>query len=489
MSTSSKNQTFRNPRVLILLVIAVAILGLFVLRLWDVQIVRGAYFRKAAVNNSLQLQAIDAPRGIIYDRNGVPLVHNGPNYEIQIVPAYLPDGPAAEMKVFQRLADLLNMQVESQPLQTSVVLPMGHGTISMIEGMHFMIDRLTEKIDVMDKGVKNIVDQVRNLQPYTPVTIKAGVDREVAMHIAEETATLPGVRVNAASAREYISGTVTSQILGYLRRISQDDLATLPPNVYEPSTDRIGAVGIEGQFEDMLRGQKGQRYVEEDVLGREIQVVGQTVPAVPGNSVYLTLDFDLQKVTQQALQDEITYLNDYAGHTVTQLGAAIALNPKTGEILSMVSLPTYDNNIFSQPFIKTADLKAITDNPYLPQINHAFQSAFPPGSTFKIVVASGALQEGVLTPRTTIFDPGSISIPDQYFPDDARRAQKFVCWLPTGHGDENVVQALAHSCDVFFYEVGVDTMSKANRNSMGWGSTSCRSMPSCSAMVRLRASI
>ncbi|HEY4721515.1 MAG TPA: penicillin-binding transpeptidase domain-containing protein, partial [Anaerolineae bacterium] len=128
--------------------------------------------------------------------------------------------------------------------------------------------------------------------------------------------------------------------------------------------------------------------------------------------------------------------------------------PKTGEILAMVSLPTYDNNIFSRPFIKTADLKAITDDPYLPQINHAFQSAFPPGSTFKIVVASGALQEGVLTPRTTIFDPGFISIPDQYFPDDPRRAQKFVCWLPTGHGDENVVEALAHSCDVFFYEVG-----------------------------------
>lgn len=445
---------FYNPRIALLLFAVLVVFTIFVLRLWDVQIVRGQEYRERAVLNRLRLVSIPAPRGIIYDRNGEPLVRNAPIFQAQIIPAYLPDDPAEEQKVFQRLSQLLNMPVESQPVKTNVVQPMGYGATSVLDGMKFIYDRMSEKLDARGCCIKDIVDEVRNLLPYEPVTIKAGLDRDLAMRLAEESYQLPGVRVTAATAREYISSTLTSGVLGYLRRIEPGDLANLPADVYEPDTDRIGAVGVEGQLEDLLRGTKGQRTVEEDVVGREIRTVGDVIQPVPGDNVQLTLDLDLQRFAYQTLRDRIDRLNAFHGRTVTERGVVIAMVPKTGEILAMVSLPTYDNNLFSRPVIKQADLDAITKDPYLPLINHAFQSAFPPGSTFKVVPAAAALQEGVITPRTQIFDPGVIIVPNQYAPDNLALAQKFYGWYRPGFGDQNVVQALQHSVNVFFYEVG-----------------------------------
>ena len=303
MSTTNQNrQRFIHPRVAILLSVALAILGLFVLRLWDLQIVHVTDFRAQADQNRFRLEAIDAPRGIIYDRNGQPLVRNAPSFEVQIIPAYLPDSQAAEMNVYRHLAKMLDMPVEVLPVMTSTIVPLGHGAVSVIDAMQFVYAQFKEKLDATP-GVKDIVDEVRGIAPYSPVTIKSGVDRNVALQIAEESSGLPGVRVHVASVREYMSGTVTSDILGYMRRISPDDLAALPPDEYNANTDRIGAVGIEGEFEDVLRGAKGRRYVEEDVVGREIRVVGETDPAVPGENVYLTIDFGLQRMAPQALQD------------------------------------------------------------------------------------------------------------------------------------------------------------------------------------------
>lgn len=445
---------FYNPRIALLLIAALVVFGLFVLRLWEVQIVRGEEFRERAVQNRLRLEAIAAPRGIIYDRNGEPLVRNAPIFQVQIIPAYLPEDEAEEQRVFQRLSDLLGMPIESLPVKASVVVPMGHGATSVLDGMKFIYDRLAEKLDARGCCIKDIVDEVRGLLPYEPVTIKAGLDRELALRLAEESYRLPGVRVSAVTAREYISGTITSGVLGYLRRIEPGDLQLLPEDVYEPDTDRIGAVGVEGQMEDFLRGTKGQRTVEEDVVGREIRTVGDIVPPVPGHNVQLTLDLGLQQLTYDALAEQLDTLNRRAGRTVTERGVAIAMNPRTGEILAMVSLPSYDNNLFSKPVIRQAELDAITTDPYLPLINHAFQSAFPPGSTFKIVPAAAALQEGIITPRTIINDPGVILVPNQYAPDNLALAQKFYGWYRPGFGDQNVVQALQHSVNVFFYKIG-----------------------------------
>ena len=452
MSTDPNlNRRFYNPRIAALLLLGLAMLGVFVLRLWDVQIVRGDEYRSRADNNRLRLESVAAPRGIIYDRNGEPMVRNAPNFQVQIVPAYLPDDEQDERRVFERLGALLGMPAESPLVAKNVVLPMGRGAVSVVDGMQFLYDRMAERIDARDKGIKNIVDDVRGILPYAPVTIKQGITRTLALRIAEESYRLPGVRVNAATTREYISGTITSGILGFMRRISPQD--ALPEDEYNPDSDRIGAVGVEGQLEDILRGQKGQRYIEEDVVGREIRVVGEVQPAVPGDNVYLTIDFDLQDFAYQALRDEIDKLNATAGRTVTQRGAAVAMNPKTGEMLALVSLPSYDNNLFSQPVIKQTDLDAIANDPYLPQINHAFQSAFPPGSTFKIVPAAAGLQEGVITPRTIINDPGVILVPNQFAPDNLALAQKFYGWYRPGFGPQNVVEALQHSVNIFFHKV------------------------------------
>ena len=446
------NRRFYNPRIAALLLLGLAMLGVFVLRLWDVQIVRGEQYRADADANRLRLESVAAPRGVIYDRTGLPLVRNAPNFQVQIIPAYLPDNQQDEQRVFERLSALLGIPAEAPLVAKNKVQPMGHGAVSVIDGMQFLYDLMSERIDARDKGIKNIVDDVRGILPYAPVTIKEGISRTLALRIAEESFRLPGVRVNAATTREYISGTMTSDVLGFMRRISPND--TLPQDLYNADTDRIGAVGVEGQFEDVLRGQKGQRYIEEDVVGREIRIVGEIEPVVPGDNVYLTIDLDLQAYAYQALQAEIDKINANAGRTVTQRGAAIAINPKTGEILAMVSLPSYDNNLFSQPVIKQTDLDALANDPYLPQINHAFQSAFPPGSTFKIVPAAAALQEGVITPRTIINDPGVIVVPNQYAPDNLALAQKFYGWYRPGFGPQNVVQALQHSVNVFFYEIG-----------------------------------
>ena len=451
--SSRKRRIFANPRILILLSAALLVLGLFVLRLWDLQVVRGAEYRNQAVSNRLREEALPAPRGIIYDRTGQSLVVNAPNFEVQIIPAYLPEDPQAERAVLERLSQLLNMPIEHQSAITSTRVITGQGVLTVLDGMRYLYDRSADSIESRKSYIKNIVDEVRGISPYEPVVISSTVPGPIALQVAEEAYNLPGVRVHASPVREYISGTLTSGILGYLRRITPEDLPLLPPG-YNADIDRVGAVGIEGEFEELLRGRKGQRLVEEDVVGREIRVVSEPQPAAPGDNLHLTLDLDLQAFSQQALQDEIDEINRFYDRTKTRRGVALVMNVKTGEILAMVSLPAYDNNIFSRSAIKQAELDAISDDPYLPQLNHAFQSAFAPGSVFKVVPASAGLQEGVITPRTIIFDPGVLVLPNEYFPDNASLAQKFYGWFRPGFGDQNVVDALAHSTNVFFYKIG-----------------------------------
>jgi penicillin-binding protein 2 len=203
-------------------------------------------------------------------------------------------------------------------------------------------------------------------------------------------------------------------------------------------------MGIERTQEQSLKGIKGQKHIEVDAFEREVAVIASTAP-VSGDNVILTIDVELQSATERALREGMR-------RAKSQVGVAIAMDPRTGEILTMVSLPNYDNNLFSGG-ISYDDYMTLSQDKSRPMVNHAISGLYPPGSIFKIVPAAAALQEHVVDVRTHIHCPGIIYVPNRYFPDDPTLAQPFYCWHLSGHGSLNVVGGLMQSCDVFFYEV------------------------------------
>jgi len=408
------------PRVIVLSLLVLCIFGVFSRRLWQLQFLQGEYYSARANWQSTRLVTVPAPRGIIYDRNGTPLVRNVPSFKVTIVPAYLPDDDAEAEAVLIRLAVLLDM-----PYTTA--------------GVHKSADE--------PLGLREMVEEAVEIGAlYRPLEVKR-VERDTALVVKQESMTMPSVSIEVGSRRDYPYGTLVSQMLGYLQPIPEEREVECVAQGYDPDTDRIGVAGVEATCEDMLRGQKGRRIVEEDVMGREIRVVEERATSAPGDNVYLTLDLDLQRFVEEALRRGMERANN------SPRGVAIVMNPQTGEILAMVSLPTYDNNLFAQG-ISVDDWQRLNDELHRPLLNHAILDRLPPGSVFKIVVATAALQEGVLTPRTRLSCPGTIVVPNKYYPNDPGRAQSFHCWNLRGHGSLDVVGGLAHSCDVFFYKVG-----------------------------------
>jgi penicillin-binding protein 2 len=296
-----------------------------------------------------------------------------------------------------------------------------------------------------DAALRQGLEDIQSVAPYRPVVISRNIEREKALLVAQETSHLPGVFVEAESVRYYPYGPLLSQVLGYLLPIPAGREEAYRDEGYDPATDRVGTAGIEATYEDVLKGQKGRQIVEEDVLGRVLRVVEERSAPVPGHNVHLSLDLELQKAAQDALELGLA-------EVVSPRGAAVAMNPQTGEILAMVSLPTYDDNVFVQG-VTEKDLER-WDDVHRPLFNHAVQVAVPPGSVFKVVVASALLEEGVVTPNTSFHCPGRIILPNKYFPNDASYAQSFWCWNKAGHGALDVVGGIVHSCDVFFYKAG-----------------------------------
>jgi penicillin-binding protein 2 len=405
----------------------IALLGLFILgsfalftgRLWQFQFVQGQEYRRQAERQSTKLITVPASRGIIYDRTGERLVRNVPSFRITVVPAYLPDDEEQAKDVLIRLAVLLGIPYTTAERQ-------GEG-------------------DEAAPGIREMIEGVPYVAPYRPIVIERNVEREKALLVAQEGSALPGVVVEVESVRDYPYGLLLSQVLGYLLPIPEEREQAYREEGYDPATDRIGSAGIEATYEDYLRGQKGERIVEEDVLGRVLRVVEERAAPVPGDNVTLTINLGLQQAVDEALETGL-------GQAVSPRGVAIAMNPQTGEILAMVSRPTYDNNIFVQG-VSQRDWERWQDV-HRPLINHAVSDAVPPGSVFKIVMASAALQERVLTRRTQLRCPGRIVVPNKYYPNDPGQAQPFYCWNEAGHGVLDVVGGVAHSCDVFFYKTG-----------------------------------
>jgi penicillin-binding protein 2 len=363
----------------------VGVLVLFALtltRLWHLQVGEGEQYRSLSENNRIRLKRVRATRGTILDRHGQILVDNRPSFDITLVPEDAHDVP----RTIAALARLLGP--DAGDLSASV-------------------------------------QAAANRPPFEDVILKRDIEWESIVALETHQLDLPGVSVQVGPRRTYPFNDVAAHLLGYVGEVSQKELADRQG--YRMG-DLIGKAGAERYWEDYLRGVDGGQQVEVDSVGRKLRVLSE-VEETPGNTLVLTVDRELQLAAEKAMGE--------------QEGAIIALDPRTGDVLAMVSRPAFDPNVFARG-IRAAEWRGLLEDRKRPLNSKAVQGTYPPGSTFKIIMAAAALEEGVINPFTHIHCGGGIFFGNR----------TFRCWRPSGHGSMNVHEALVRSCDVFFYQVG-----------------------------------
>jgi penicillin-binding protein 2 len=426
---------FNHPRTLAFRGVIVIVFAILAFRLWQLQMVQHDEFRVRADDNRSRLVELDAPRGVIYDRYGRILARNRPSFNVLVIPGDLPDDKAQAEAVLTRLASILAGE--------TTMIAGGHPPTSILPR-----DVEPRRILTLDEMRASIADARKHVALFRPIVVADRISQTTAFIIEEEALTLPGVQLQVVPIRDYVTGALTAHLIGYTGPIPAEEKTLYQERGYGP-LDQVGRVGLEFSYEEELRGTKGRKHSIVDANGREVRTVGQPIQPIPGRNLVLTLDLELQRAMEQALQQGMAAAKSKAG-------VAIAMDPRNGDILGMVSLPAYDNNLFAKG-ISASQYNALITDPLFPLFNRAIGGVYPPGSTFKIIPAAAGLQEGVITRRTLLNDPGIIWLPNQFFPDDPKQAQPFVCWIwkyGRGHGLLNVVSALAQSCDVFFYQVG-----------------------------------
>lgn len=425
-------------RLLVYRILVVTAVLVVAARLWDLQVVKGEEFRYRADRNRFRLVTADAPRGVIYDRRGRIVARNVPSFTVSIVPASLPDEGLAREAVFARLATLLGGTGERAALGTGTFKP----------GLALPADPARSSIEeafLQNRGA-----------PDAAVPVATNVDRQIAFLIEQEHLDLPGVVVQVEASRRYLYGPSLSHILGYAGWMPAElaDYYLGQGSEDYQIGDKVGLTGVELIYEKELRGHKGRKHVEVDVYEHEVNVLAEDPPD-PGHNVFLTVDVDFQLAVETALREGMRdarekLKSEYAA--LCRSAVAIAMNPRTGEVLAMVSLPSYDSNLLAGR-VSAEDLARLSGDPRRPLVNHAIGGQYPPGSTFKPFVAVGALQENIVTASTELACEGTLLLPNKYFPDDPELAQTFYCWKEDGHGTLNTVQAVQHSCDIFLYQL------------------------------------
>jgi penicillin-binding protein 2 len=427
-----KNKISSN-RLLTLYIIIGLIFVIYIGRLFTIQILEGQSYSDQADENRITKVSEATTRGSIYDRNGSVLASNVASYNVTITPAYLPSDEGETQNIYRQLSALINVPVSSGETDEQSV-------------------RLFKECE-SDLGITQIVYIGNTNHPYEPVKIKCNIDQNVAMIIEGKLSDWPGVDVQVDPIRNYPTGSLTSEIIGFLGPIPAAYQQQYVDEGFVLNRDKVGYAGVESSLQDILGGKNGQRMVEVDVAGKEIRDVETPVDPVSGTNIQLTIDTRLQLAAKTALVNEINYWNTYLNTVRSENGVVIAMNPKTGEILSLVSYPTYENNRMAR-VIPSYYYTQLMNDPNRPLFNHAISAEHPPGSVFKIAAAIGALNEGVVTPEQTINDPGKITITEKYYPNDPGSPRDYVCWQHTGHGSVDFVHGVAWSCDVYFYKIG-----------------------------------
>ena len=398
--------------------VTVICIGVLTVKLAQLQVIDGRRLAALAQANTVQRVVLEADRGIIYDRHGAPLVENSPIWSLTVLPAALPSDAA-------------------------------HRAREMAE-----ISRLT--------GVpeQDVAARLLTADPYGAVTVRAGLSQADELAFNERLPDLPGATIVQRSVRHYRDPLVFGHVLGYVGPIGPSQVKSLEAQGYQPD-EMVGKVGVEAGLESMLRGQDGWADVEVDARGQVTKVLA-TQPPVPGDSVYLSLDAPLQKATATSLAKGLARDGKTAG-------ASVVIDPRTGEVLAMLSLPGYDTNLFTRG-ISQSDYSMLLSDPDRPLLNRAIAGQYAPGSTFKMVTATAGLAEGKITPQTLLSCPPYVNVSGWIYHN----------WASYSLGQMNVARALATSCDTFFYQVAAmvgDVALARYARAYGFGQAKAIEMP------------
>ncbi len=364
-------------------------------RLFFLQGVGYSHYETLSTSNRVRLMALAPTRGRVFDRNGVLLAENQPTFSLELTPESVPDLP---------------------------------GTLA----------RLRELLEFDEEDVVRLRKALRRNRPFEGIPLLNNLSDDEVARIAADRHRFPGVDIAARLSRHYPLADLTAHVLGYVGRIDERELQALDPNNYS-GTSYVGKTGIEKQYEDLLHGSVGFQQVEVNAEGRILRVL-EDMPPVPGRDIYLTLDITLQAAARDAL-------GDYSG-------AVVALDPANGDVLAMISRPTFDPNLFVNgiPAATYADLSRAEKRPLF---NRALSGQYPPGSVIKPFLALAALETGLQPPGRVQFCRGYYMLPN-----DERRYRD---WKKRGHGAIDLHDAIAQSCDVYFYDLalrlGIDRIS------------------------------
>ncbi len=487
----SPDEVMLTRRMFVLKGLVITGFGALAGKLWQMQMVDSAEHQTRAQGNILGDEPIPAPRGLIFDRNDEILAENRVTWQVKLVPAQLPSDDDERAYVREQvistlgLKDMLAIRRHSVPNEVNSDL-----AVRISEETGIALQDIQERID-SSREVDNVIPVLTDLDPddaarlyelvrsipgvavinqfdyvvasdpvaATPTVLRQDLDRETALALKSNRIYLPGIIVDGETlARRYRGGEEFSHLVGYVGPITSDELdASQDLTGQSPylSNDLVGRGGIEQALESELRGRRGIRFVHTDARGITLyELEDRRIEPQPGRNVHLTIDSRFQRAVTRALEEGIqaaheAILEDDEDAEVGS-GIVVAMDPRNGEILAMVSLPNYDNQKFVDG-ISQVDYEELVDNPFNPLTNKAISGAYPPGSTIKPMMSCIGLEEGVINTETRYRCAGTIDVPTVGYESEHNT---YVCWFREGHGSLNVEEAIAESCNIFFYNVG-----------------------------------
>lgn len=498
------DQVYLTRRSLMLKGAVTAGFGVLVTRLAYMQIVKGDYYAERTANSTTRWMVEKPTRGLIIDRTGRSLAENRRVWEVRATPSRLPEKGTPEFNlvrntlitalhlpeilvidpnavplgseetIYRRVAYLLGYREESDILSLLEVIAIRskYNYLVQIDGFSDDLAPVFRAAaqELPGVAVVNRFDYLveNTAVPDLPVVLKRDVQRQIAITLEANRLMLPGVELDdSAFVRVYQAGETMSHILGYVGPVideERDDKSNQTPSgqPYYEYDDSIGKLGLELWLEQVLRGNRGGRYVEVDSLGIETQSLYRN-NSVPGRNVKLTLDLEFQAAATKALEEGIRFANldraakdELAGKEPVKYeagaGAVVALNPKTGDVLALASYPLYDNQLFVDG-ISTLKYADYIGNKHRPLVNKAVADHFPPGSTLKVFLALAGLKENTVSQQSEFTCSGGIWVPYTW---DESKGDRYLCWqhVGGGHGTLDLVAAIEQSCDVYFYNVG-----------------------------------